>query len=36
MYSGRAGGSNAGQTGGGANHLCMPDDPEHLQYMTKR
>ena len=32
VYSGRAGGSRAGHQGGGANHLCMPDDPDHLQY----
>ena len=32
VYSGRAGGSHHGHQGGGANHLCMPDDPEHLQY----
>ena len=32
VYSGRAGGSGYMQKGGGANHLCMPDDPEHLQY----
>ena len=31
VYSGRAGGSKHNQ-GGGANHLCMPDNPEHLQY----
>ena len=34
VYSGRAGGSNYNHQGGGANHLCMPDDPEHLQYMS--
>ena len=32
VYSGRAGGSHYRHQGGGANHLCMPDDPEHLQY----
>ena len=32
VYSGRAGGSKYNHIGGGANHLCMPDDPEHLQY----
>ena len=32
VYSGRAGGSYYYHRGGGANHLCMPDDPEHLQY----
>ena len=34
VYSGRAGGSRAGQIGGAANHLCMPDNPEHLQYRS--
>ena len=32
LYSGRAAGSRYDHKGGGANHLCMPDDPEHLQY----
>ena len=32
LYSGRAAGSYYDHSGGGANHLCMPDDPEHLQY----
>ena len=32
LYSGRAAGSHYNHKGGGANHLCMPDDPEHLQY----
>ena len=32
LYSGRAAGSKHNHLGGGANHLCMPDDPEHLQY----
>ena len=32
LYSGRAAGSRHSHQGGGANHLCMPDDPEHLQY----
>ncbi|CAI8032723.1 Short-chain collagen C4 (Fragment) [Geodia barretti] len=34
VYSGRAGGSRYDHRGGGANHLCMPDDPEHLQYTS--
>ena len=34
VYSGRAGGSHYDHQGGGANHLCMPDDPEHLQYTS--
>ena len=32
IYSGRAGGSYRLHQGGAANHLCMPDNPEHLQY----
>ena len=32
VYSGRAGGSYYTHKGAGANHLCMPDNPEHLQY----
>ena len=32
LYSGRAAGNKYNTQGGGANHLCMPDDPEHLQY----
>ena len=32
VYSGRAGGSPLTQKGGAANYLCMPDDPDHLQY----
>ena len=31
VYSGRAGGSRWDHRGGGANHLCMPDD-DHMQY----
>ena len=34
LYSGRAAGSKYNTKGGGANHLCMPDDPEHLQYAS--
>ena len=34
VYSGRAGGSHYSHQGGGANHLCLPDDPEHLQYTS--
>ena len=29
-YSGRAGGSYVTQQGGGANYLCMPDDPDYI------
>ena len=32
LYSGRAGGTHHGHSGGAANYLCMPDDPDHLQY----
>ena len=32
VYSGRGGGSHSDNSGGGANHLCMPDDPEYMQY----
>ena len=35
VYAGRAGGSNRTHTGGGANYLCMPLDPEYtLPYRT--
>ena len=34
VYSGRAGGSPWDHQGGGANHLCLPDDPDHLQYTS--
>ena len=29
VYSGRAGGSYLSNPGGGANYLCLPDDPEY-------
>ena len=32
MYSGRAGGSWWSQTGGATNYLCMPNDPDYLQF----
>ena len=32
VYSGRAGGSRWDHQGGGTNHLCLPDNPDHLQY----
>ena len=32
VYSGRAGGSRWNSPGGATNHLCMPDDPDYLQY----
>ena len=34
VYSGRAGGSLYNHNGGGANHLCLPDDPDHLEYSS--
>ena len=34
VYSGRAGGSQHSQTGGATNHLCMPDNPDYLQYAS--
>ena len=32
VYAGRAGGSLWSHTGGGANYLCMPNDPDYLAY----
>ena len=32
VYSGRAGGSRHSNSGGATNHLCMPDNPDYLQY----
>ena len=32
VYSGRAGGTRFEQKGGAANYLCLPDDPDYLQY----
>ena len=32
VYAGRAGGSWWSHTGGGANYLCMPNNPEYLEY----
>ena len=32
VYSGRAGGSWWNRGGGATNYLCMPDDPDYLQY----
>ena len=34
LYSGRAGGTRHDHSGGAANYLCMPDDPDHLQYRS--
>ena len=32
VYAGRVGGSWYGNTGGGANYLCLPEDPLYLTY----
>ena len=32
VYAGRAGGSHHTHSGGAANYLCMPDDPDYLRY----
>ena len=32
LYAGRAAGTPQMDTGGGANYLCLPDDPDHLPY----
>ena len=32
LYAGRAGGTHYLHKGGAANYLCMPDNPDHLQY----
>ena len=32
VYAGRAGGSWHSHMGGGANYLCLPNDPEYLEY----
>ena len=32
VYAGRAGGTRWHHKGGGANYLCMPDDPDYLSY----
>ena len=32
VYAGRAGGSWYNQNGGATNYLCMPNDPDYLQY----
>ena len=34
VYSGRAGGSHYNTKGEGANYLCLPDDPDHLQFTS--
>ena len=32
VYAGRAGGTHYTHSGGAANYLCMPDDPDYLHY----
>ena len=34
LYSGRAGGTRLDHKGGAANYLCLPNDPDHLQYQS--
>ena len=34
VYAGTAGGTNTHDKGGGANILCMPDNPDHLQHRS--
>ena len=34
VYAGRAGGSKHSDSGGGANKLCLPDDPQYLSYQS--
>ena len=34
VYSGRAGGSSWRKTGGATNYLCMPDNPDYLQFAS--
>ena len=34
VYSGRAGGTHFQHKGGAANYLCLPDDPDYLQYQA--
>ena len=34
LYSGRAGATHHLHKGGAANYLCLPNDPDHLQYQS--
>ena len=34
VYAGMAGGTHYITKGGAANHLCLPENPDYLQYMT--
>ena len=33
LYKGKAAGSSHDQYGGGANYICLPDEPEFLSYI---
>ena len=35
VYAGRAAGSHYTHAGGGANYLCLPNDPSYLQYRSR-
>ncbi|XP_041379664.1 uncharacterized protein LOC121392576 [Gigantopelta aegis] len=32
LYKGKVGGSSYDETGGGANYICLPNEPEFLSY----
>ncbi len=32
VYAGRAGGSHYSLEGGDSNYICLPDDPQYLEY----
>ena len=34
LYAGRAGGTNTHDKGGGGNILCLPNNPDHLQFRS--
>ena len=34
LYAGRAGGTHWDHSGGAANFVCLPNDPDHLQYQS--
>ena len=34
LYKGKAAGSHHSHTGGGANYICLPDEPEFLTYIS--
>ena len=34
LYAGRAGATHYDHKGGAANYLCLPNDPDHLQYQS--